>query len=240
MLKVKNLVKEFYQRTEEITVVNNLSLEVKRGQVFGLIGPNGAGKTTTVKMIGGLLYPTKGKITIKNFTAGSLESKKIIGFMSENPQFYNHLKAREVLEFVSELFGFEKKKMSHTINCLLENFRLFAHKEVMIRKFSKGINQRLAFAVAMINDPELLILDEPLDGLDPLGRLDFKRIILENKSKGRTIFFSSHILSDVEEICDEVAIINNGKILLQGQPKALIGKNKETLEELFVRTIRNA
>jgi len=240
MLRIQNLTKEFYQRTSEITVVKNLTLEVKKGQVFGLIGPNGAGKTTTVKMIGGLLFPTSGSILIKNFPAGSIESKKIIGFMSENPQFYNHLKAREVLEFVGELFGYEKDKIQSLIDKLLTQVGLIKQKELMVKKFSKGMNQRLAFAVAMINDPELLILDEPLDGLDPLGRLDFKRIILENKKKGKTIFFSSHILSDVEEICDEVAIMNEGKILQQGSPKQLLSKSKESLEELFVRTVRNA
>lgn len=240
MLVIRNLTKQFYQRNEEITVVDNLSLTVKKGQVFGLIGPNGAGKTTTVKLVAGLLFPGKGKITIGGFPAGSLEAKRKIGFMNENPQFYYHLKAREVLEFVADLFEIEKAVATKKIDVLLKEVGLKDTKELAVRKFSKGMHQRLAFAVAQINNPELLILDEPLDGLDPLGRLDFKQMILRLKKSGATIFFSSHILSDVEEICDEVAILHRGKIIAQGSPKDLVKSSKQSLEELFVRSIRNA
>lgn len=239
MLTIRNLTKQFYQRTDATTVVNNLSLTVNKGQVFGLIGPNGAGKTTTVKLIAGLLFPDKGKITIGGFPAGSLEAKRKIGFMNENPQFYYHLKAREVLEFVADLFAIEKIAAAKKIKTLLKEVGLQDAAELAVRKFSKGMHQRLAFAVAQINDPELLILDEPLDGLDPLGRLDFKQMILKLKKSGATIFFSSHILSDVEEICDEVAILHKGKIIAQGAPKALVKSSKQSLEELFVRSIRN-
>ncbi|MEK7535057.1 MAG: ABC transporter ATP-binding protein, partial [Patescibacteria group bacterium] len=240
MLVIRNLTKQFYQRNEEITVVDNLSLTVKKGQVFGLIGPNGAGKTTTVKLVAGLLFPGKGKITIGGFPAGTLEAKRKIGFMNENPQFYYHLKAREVLEFVADLFEIEKAVATKKIDVLLKEVGLKEAKELAVRKFSKGMHQRLAFAVAQINNPELLILDEPLDGLDPLGRLDFKQMILKLKKSGATIFFSTHILSDVEEICDEVAILHKGKIIAQGSPKDLVKSSKQSLEELFVRSIRNA
>ncbi|MDO8649825.1 MAG: ABC transporter ATP-binding protein [Candidatus Berkelbacteria bacterium] len=240
MLVIRNLTKQFYQRNEEITVVDNLSLTVKKGQVFGLIGPNGAGKTTTVKLVAGLLFPGKGKISIGGFPAGTLEAKRKIGFMNENPQFYYHLKAREVMEFVADLFEIEKTVATKKIDVLLKEVGLKDAKELAVRKFSKGMHQRLAFAVAQINNPELLILDEPLDGLDPLGRLDFKQMILKLKKSGATIFFSSHILSDVEEICDEVAILHKGKIIAQGSPKDLVKSSKQSLEELFVRSIRNA
>jgi len=240
MLVIRNLTKQFYQRNEEITVVDNLSLTVRKGQVFGLIGPNGAGKTTTVKLVAGLLFPGKGKISIGGFPAGSLEAKRKIGFMNENPQFYYHLKAREVMEFVADLFEIEKSAATKKIDVLLKEVGLKDAKELAVRKFSKGMHQRLAFAVAQINNPELLILDEPLDGLDPLGRLDFKQMILKLKKSGATIFFSSHILSDVEEICDEVAILHKGKIIAQGSPKDLVKSSKQSLEELFVRSIRNA
>ncbi|MDP3992715.1 MAG: ABC transporter ATP-binding protein, partial [bacterium] len=228
------------QRTDAVTVVDDLSLTVKKGQVFGLIGPNGAGKTTTVKLIAGLLFPDKGGITIGGFPAGSLEAKGKIGFMNENPQFYYHLKAREVLEFVADLFEIEKETATKRIKTLLKGVGLQDAAELAVRKFSKGMHQRLAFAVAQINKPELMILDEPLDGLDPLGRLDFKQMILKLKKAGATIFFSSHILSDVEEICDEVAILHRGKIIAQGAPKALATSSKQSLEELFVRSIRDA
>ena len=240
MLAIRNLTKQFYQKTGDVTVIDNLSLTVKKGQVFGLIGPNGAGKTTTVKLVAGLLFANKGKITIDGFPAGSIEAKRKIGFMNENPQFYYHLKAREVLEFVADLFGIEKSIAAKKIDALLKEVDLTAAKELPVRKFSKGMHQRLAFAVAQINNPDLLILDEPLDGLDPLGRLDFKQMILKLKKAGATIFFSSHILSDVEEICDEVAILHRGKIIVQGAPKDLVKSTKESLEELFVRSIRHA
>jgi len=183
MLVIRNLTKQFYQRNEEITVVDNLSLTVRKGQVFGLIGPNGAGKTTTVKLVAGLLFPGKGKISIGGFPAGSLEAKRKIGFMNENPQFYYHLKAREVMEFVADLFEIEKTEAIKKIDVLLKEVGLKDAKELAVRKFSKGMHQRLAFAVAQINNPELLILDEPLDGLDPLGRLDFKQMILKLKNQ---------------------------------------------------------
>ena len=240
MLAIKNLTKTFYARSTEALVVNKLSLTVKKGQVFGLIGPNGAGKTTTVKLIAGLLFLDEGTITIGGYPAGSLEAKRIIGFMNENPQFYYHLKASEVLEFVGDLFGLEKAVTAKRAKALLKEVGLEKDKDQTVRKFSKGMHQRLAFAVAQINQPELLILDEPLDGLDPLGRLDFKKMILNLKQKGTTIFFSSHILSDVEEICDEVAILHRGKIIKQGSPKALTRAAKTSLEELFVGSIRNA
>lgn len=256
MLSIKNLTKQFYTRRdkiprenrlterylklEEVTVVDNLSLTIKKGQVFGLIGPNGAGKTTTVKLIAGLLFPDAGTITIDSFPAGSLEAKRLIGFMNENPQFYYQLKAREVLEFVGDLFGLDRTITFKRTDKLLKEVGLEKAKDLAVRKFSKGMHQRLAFAVAQINEPQLLILDEPLDGLDPLGRLDFKKMILKLKQRGATIFFSSHILSDVEEICDEVAILHQGKIIKQGVPKALVATAKQSLEELFVSSIRNA
>ena len=208
--------------------------------LLAVVGPTGSGKTTTVKLVAGLLFPGKGKITIGGFPAGSLEAKRKIGFMNENPQFYYHLKAREVMEFVADLFEIEKAAATKKIDVLLKEVGLKDAKELAVRKFSKGMHQRLAFAVAQINNPELLILDEPLDGLDPLGRLDFKQMILKLKKSGATIFFSSHILSDVEEICDEVAILHKGKIIAQGSPKDLVKSSKQSLEELFVRSIRNA
>jgi len=239
MLVIKDLSKTFYTRTTETLVVNKLSLNVKKGQVFGLIGPNGAGKTTTVKLVAGLLFADSGSVTVNGHPAGSLEAKRVIGFMNENPQFYYHLRAREVLEFVGELFGLDQSIIAKRSNRLLKDVGLEKAQDLTVRKFSKGMHQRLAFATAQMNEPDLLILDEPLDGLDPLGRLDFKQMILSLKSKGATIFFSSHILSDVEEICDEVAILHQGKIIKQGAPSALTKAAGQTLEELFVRSIRH-
>ena len=238
MLELKEVTKLFYQGKKEIAVVDRLSLNIKKGEVFGFLGPNGAGKTTTVKMIVGLLFPNGGSITVNGKSSATMEAKNIIGFMPEQPQFYRHLKAIEMLELAGGLFGLRGEVLKKRSNQLLDRVGLGKFKNEMVRQFSKGMMQRLAFATALINEPELLILDEPLDGLDPIGRLDFKDLMGELKKKGKTIFFNTHILADVEEICDRVAIINKGKILRQGSPKELMGSKYKTLEEMFVDLIK--
>ena len=238
MLRIKGLTKTFYQTKSETTVVRNLTFNVKKGQVFGFLGLNGAGKTTTIKMIVGLLFADSGNIQIAGKDSTNTSSRQLLGFMSESPQFYHHLKVSEVLSYVGQLFELDQKTIDSRTDELLKRVDLFGSKDQKARQLSKGMNQRLGFAAALMNDPDLLILDEPLDGLDPVGRLDFKRLITELKKQGKTVFFSSHILSDVEEICDEVAIIDHGKIVKQGSPKDIIGKSKKSLEEIFVETVR--
>ncbi|HUD20582.1 MAG TPA: ABC transporter ATP-binding protein [Candidatus Saccharimonadales bacterium] len=235
MLELKNISKSF---VDPKPVVDNLSLKVNTGEVFGFLGLNGAGKTTTVKMIADLLFPDTGKIKIGKFDHTDMAAKQMIGFMPEQPQFYQHLKAYEVVEFAGELFGLEKTTLKAKADRLLNQVGLGESKNLPARKFSKGMHQRLAFAVALVNDPELLILDEPLDGLDPIGRLDFKKLILGLKKQGKTVFFSSHILADVEELCDRVAILHQGKILTIDSPKNLVKKPGQTLEEVFVEKVR--
>lgn len=238
MLSIKRVAKKFYQIRSEVPVIKTLSISLKKGEVYGFLGPNGAGKTTTVKMIAGLLFPDEGTITIGKEPAGSLAAQRLIGFMPENPQFYRHLKSREVLEFVGELFGLDKTISSQRATTLLGEVGLTDAAELPVRNFSKGMHQRLAFAVALINDPSLLVLDEPLDGLDPIGRLDFKRLINRARSQGRTVFFSSHILADVEELCDRVGIIVGGQLVAEDAPKKLIKGSAKTLEEFFVKTVK--
>lgn len=240
MLKISHLSKTFYQINKEQLVVNDLSLEVKKGQVFGFLGLNGAGKTTTIKMIVGLLFADSGEITVADRNAKDPKVHRKFGFMSETPQFYYHLKVWEVLNYVGQLFELDQATIEKRIEQLLKKVNLAEARDLPVRRLSKGMNQRLGFATALMNDPELIILDEPLDGLDPVGRLDFKQLIIELKKQGKTIFFSSHILSDVEEVCDEVAIIHNGKIIKQGAPKKIIGESGKTLEELFVETVRSS
>lgn len=237
MLKIDKLVKAYQFRRETVPVLHNISLEVPRGKIFGFLGANGAGKTTTIKVIVDLLFADSGTITIDNLPHSSIKAKRLIGFMPEQPQFYHHLSAREVLLFVGELFELDPKTVETKAKNLLRQVGLADAENTVVRRFSKGMHQRLAFAVALMNDPKLLIMDEPLDGLDPLGRLDFKRLFLEQKKLGTTIFLSSHILSDVEEICDEVAIINKGQIVKQGTPQKLRG-TYPTLEEYFVSTVQ--
>lgn len=236
MLKIEGLQKTYYDRRSSKPVLHDLSLEVKKGSIFGLLGANGAGKTTAVKVIVDLLFADSGSITINSQPHTSIEAKKAIGFMPEQPQFYYHLSAQEVMEYVGELFSLPLTTVSSRAKSLLSRVGLSAHSNLPVRKFSKGMHQRLAFAVALMNDPKLLILDEPLDGLDPLGRLDFKQLLLEQKKKGKTVFFSSHILSDVEEICDEVAVIDDGRVISQGVP-AKLRRGFPSLEEYFVATV---
>lgn len=236
MLSLTCVSKAFYQRTEPKAVVQQVSLSVKQGQIFGFLGLNGAGKTTTIKMIMGLLFPDEGMIRLGQLPHSNPESRRIVGFMPEQPQFYQHLQAIEVLDFVGALFGLDPTVRQERAKRLLADVGLSDATHVIARRFSKGMHQRLAFAASLMNDPALLVLDEPLDGLDPLGRQDFKRLILGLKKQGKTIFFSSHILSDVAELCDQVAILHNGQVIAEGAPKNLI-KPKQTLEEYFVETI---
>jgi ABC-2 type transport system ATP-binding protein len=236
MLTLTRVSKAFYQRNEPKAVVDQVTLSVKPGQVFGFLGLNGAGKTTTIKMIMGLLFPDAGTIRLGKKPHGDPEARRIIGFMPEQPQFYQHLRAVEVLDFVGALFGLEPAIRQERAQRLLLEVGLSDATDVIARRFSKGMHQRLSFAAALMNDPALLVLDEPLDGLDPLGRQDFKRLILGLKKQGKTIFFSSHVLSDVAELCDEVAILHHGAVIAQGVPKNLT-KPKQTLEEYFVETV---
>ncbi|MEX0594638.1 MAG: ABC transporter ATP-binding protein [Patescibacteria group bacterium] len=237
MLKLQKLTKQFWLGSKPFTAVNSLSLEVATGQVFGFIGLNGAGKTTTIKMITGLLFPDSGQSSWKKQDSTSVESKKKFGFMPEHPQFHRHLSATEVLSYVGELFEIDPTIITKRTKVLLKQVGLADSAKIPVRNFSKGMRQRLGFAVALINNPELLILDEPLDGLDPIGRAEFKKLILEQKAANKTIFLSSHILSDIDEICDQIAVIDKGKLLFIGSPKKLTG-GKKSLEAAFVELVR--
>lgn len=226
MLQIKNLTKEYFDEK----VVNKLSLEIKKGVMFGFLGPNGAGKTTTMKMLVGLSDPSDGSVKIGGINAKSVKNKERIGYMPEDPYFYDHLTAREFMDFMGSLFKGEKPKAESLQ--LLELVGLKNSAEQKIGTFSKGMKQRLGLAQALVNDPEYLFLDEPLDGLDPIGRREFKKILLDLKQRGKTIFFNSHILSDVEEICDEIGIIDGGKLIYSGNVKRFCGN--KSLEDAFV------
>lgn len=214
--------------------VQNLNLTIKKGSVFGFLGPNGAGKTTTIKMIVGLAKPTSGHITIAGGSPDDIEVKKKIGFMPESPSFYLYLTGREFLEFVSAIFDIKDNKKK--LDDLLISVELFDAADRQIRTYSKGMLQRLGLAQALINDPDILFLDEPLDGLDPLGRAEIKKIILSLKSKNKTIFLNSHILSDVAELCDHVGIIDKGTLLVVDTPQN-ISRGHRDLEDAFVTII---
>ena len=196
-----------------IYTLGPLDFEVREGEIFGYLGPNGAGKTTTIKMVLGLLRPTAGKVTCFGWPAASIEARMRIGFLPEQPYFYRHLTALELLEFYGDIFGLPQRKKRRTAERLLAVTGLSQHRDTRLSKFSKGMIQRIGLAQALINDPDLIILDEPLAGLDPVGRCEIRDLILGLKREGRTVFFSSHILQDVEMICDRVAILSHGSIL---------------------------
>jgi len=222
-LDIKNLHKSFKSGFlgKKIKVLKGISLDVKKGEIFGYLGPNGAGKTTTLKCVLGLLFPDKGTINILGSDHLSIKSKEKTGFLPENPYFYDYLTASEFLNFYSKLFH---KQKTQDPDALLNLVGLKENSATQLRKFSKGMLQRIALAQALLNDPELVLLDEPLGGLDPIGRKEIRDIILDLKQKGKTVFLSSHILQDIEMICDRVAILVNGSLVNQGRLDELVSQ----------------
>ncbi len=196
--------------------VNNLTFSVERGILFGFLGPNGAGKTTTMKVLTGLLPPTSGEVLIIGRDITDPETRSRIGFMPEKPYFYEYLTAMETLGFYGALFNMDQTEIRKRGGELLEKAGLKEVDDVRVGEYSKGMRQRLGFAQALLNDPAVIFLDEPLSGLDPIGRSDMKNIMREEREKGKTVFYSSHILSDVEDTCDEVALLNKGHLLKKG------------------------
>jgi len=195
---------------------------VRCGEIFGLLGPNGAGKTTTLKMLMGLIFPDAGDIQIFGAEPGSLKAKRQVGFLPENPYFYDYLKAEEFLSLVSALTGISRKDKKRRIQEMVEMVGLSHAIDRPLRKFSKGMLQRIGLAQALLADPQLVVLDEPLSGLDPVGRKEIRDIVRGLKKKGKTVLFSSHILSDVELLCDRVAIMVQGKIREHGSLEELL------------------
>ncbi|QTA81908.1 Uncharacterized ABC transporter, ATP-binding protein and DUF4162 [Desulfonema limicola] len=214
VIKIRGLSKTYRTnwKFKRFTALDNLDLDVGEGEILGFLGPNGAGKTTTFKLMLGLIYPDKGSIFFSGQDSKNINTRADIGFLPENPYFYSHLTAFESLDFYGRLFNISKKQRQNRIDELLLLVGLEHARNRQLRKFSRGMLQRVGIAQALINDPGLLILDEPMSGLDPMGRKEMRDIILSCRKKGKTVIFSSHILSDVEMICDRVAIIFGGKL----------------------------
>lgn len=225
-LKITDLHKSFKTGflLKKKKILKGIHLEVKQGEIFGYLGPNGAGKTTTIKCLLGLIFPEKGEIRILGQPYLSLSAKERIGFLPENPYFYDYLTASEFLEFYSQLFFIKKDKKEDKIQSLLRLVRLEKSAHLQLRKFSRGMLQRIGMAQALLNEPSIVFLDEPLGGLDPLGRKEIRDIITSLRDEGKTVFLSSHILQDIEMICDRVAIIVNGEIINSGRLKDLISE----------------
>ena len=228
-LEITNLKKSFRSNffIKKYNILKGIDISVEQGEIYGFLGPNGAGKTTTIKCIMGLLFPDEGEILINGLSSSSIAARRQIGFLPENPYFYEYLSASELLHFSASLFAIPAVVASERINLLINQVGLGGHEHLKLRKFSKGMIQRLGMAQALIQDPDCLILDEPFSGLDPFGRKEFRDLILTLKGQGKTIFFSSHILQDMEMMVDKVGIIINGKISRQGQLSELIASSTQ-------------
>jgi len=213
-----------------VRAVEDLSLEVKRGEIFGLLGPNGAGKTTTLKMLLGFVRPTHGRVSVAGHRAGSLAARKAIGYLPENPALYEFLTGDEYLRFAGRLAGLSRSDATAQARKLLELVGLAGRADRSIRKFSKGMVQRLGLAQALIGDPQIVVLDEPMSGLDPVGRKDVRDLIFELRRQGRTVLFSTHILSDVEAICDTVGIMVGGRLTDCGTLSTLLAPGVRAVE----------
>ena len=213
-----------------IDVLRDLTLEVETGEIFGYLGPNGAGKSTTIKLLLGLVQPTLGNGEVLDSPIGDARARSRIGFLPENPSFYEYLTGREFLAFCGRLLSVPRSQRLEQVQSLLGDVGLSRAADLQIRKYSKGMVQRLGLAQALLGDPKLLILDEPMSGLDPIGRKEVRDLILRQKAAERTVFFSTHILPDVEVICDRVGILVDGKLVKTGPIAELLGEEIECIE----------
>ncbi len=219
-IRTQELTKDFlvgFWRPRPYRALDRLSLEVAPGEVFGFLGPNGAGKTTTLKLLMQLVFPTSGSAEILGRPAGDVAVRRRIGYLPENPYFYDYLTAEELLDYYGRLFGMAAADRRARVTATLDRLGIGAERRLQLRKFSKGMLQRVGLAQAVLNDPEVIFLDEPMSGLDPLGRRDVRALMLELRDAGRTIFFSSHILSDAEALCSQVAIVAKGRLAGAGR-----------------------
>ncbi len=234
-IECTGLTKTYSVGLKKHVALDHLDFQVQEGEVFGFLGPNGAGKTTTIKLLLGLIQPTSGAATIFGHPSHTATARARVGFLPESPYFYDHLTATEFLAFCGRLFGLTSVAIHDATLRLLKQVGLEEAAHTPLRKFSKGMLQRIGIAQALINDPQLVILDEPMSGLDPIGRKDCRDLILQLKQAGKTICFSSHIIPDVEMICDHIAILVKGKLIRMGRVEEILDAHQETLEALFIR-----
>ena len=202
--------------------VNELTLEVPTGQIFGLVGPNGSGKTTTLKLLLGLLFPTSGTGEVLGHPIGSSAYKPRVGYVPDGPYFYEYLNAPELLRFYGGLFGMSGATLEKRVDELLQLVGMADRKQLRVAEYSKGMRQRVGVAQALLNDPDLVFLDEPTTGLDPMGAVEMRHIALELRSRGKTVFLCSHLLKDMEPMCDSIAIVDHGRIIRTGAVDELL------------------
>ncbi len=216
-------------RRREVTALEDLTLRVERGEVFGLLGPNGSGKTTTLKLLLGFLFPSSGRADVLGRPAGDPAAKARIGFLPEETYLHPFLSAEETLDFHGSLFGLSRAECRSRSGPLLDRVGIRPQdRRRRLREFSKGMARRVAFAQALINHPDLLILDEPTSGMDPLGTAEMKQLILDLKAQGKTLLISSHLLADMEDVCDRIAILYQGRLIETGRVRELLTLTEET------------
>src|ERR1700677_2692848 len=209
-IEIQSLTKDYavgFWREKTRRSLDSLSLEVHEGEAFGFLGPNGAGKTSTLKLLMGVIFPTSGTARIRGRSIEDVAMHRDIGYLPEQPYFYDYLTARELLRYYARFSGYGKSEREQRVDKFLERVGLTQAADVQLRKFSKGMLQRVGIAQAILHDPQVIFLDEPMSGLDPVGRREVRDIILDLKKQGRTVFFSTHILSDAEMLCDRVAVL---------------------------------
>jgi ABC-2 type transport system ATP-binding protein len=224
-------------RRRTVRALDHLSLNVYEGEVFGFLGPNGAGKTTTLKILMGLVYPTEGSARILGRSISDVEAKASLGYLPENPYFYDYLTGRELLMYTASLFGLTRNQASLRVDELLDIVGLDPDRAGRhLRKYSKGMLQRIGIAQALVNNPQVLFMDEPMSGLDPIGRREVRDLILSLRREGKTVFFSTHILTDVEALCDRVAILSRGRLVRCGTMQELTSTRQPSIEVIGLGT----
>jgi ABC-2 type transport system ATP-binding protein len=238
-IETQNLTKQYpygFLHLKRKTSLENLTMQVEDGEVFGFLGPNGAGKSTTIKLLMGIIFPTAGSAQILGKPVSDVSMHRDIGYLPEQPYFYDYLTAAEVLDYFARFHGFSATERKERVQRMLQKVGLETAGKIQLRKFSKGMLQRVGLAQAIVHDPKLLILDEPMSGLDPMGRREVRDIILELKNAGKTILFSTHILSDAETLCDRVGVIAGGQLRGVGAPGSIVGVKSLGMEIIFELT----
>src|SRR5450755_1857129 len=235
-IEIEGLTKDYavgFWRKRMRRSLDHLTLQVQEGEAFGFLGPNGAGKTTTLKLLMSLIFPTSGTARVRGRSIDDVRMHREIGYLPEQPYFYDYLTARELLDYYARFFGYPAVERRQRVTRFLEHVGLADAGDVQLRKFSKGMLQRVGIAQAIVHDPQVVFLDEPMSGLDPVGRREVRNIILDLKKQGRTVFFSTHILSDAEVLCDRVGVLVGGKLQGVGTPGETVSFNVNAMEILF-------
>src|ERR1700732_759104 len=235
-IEIENLTKDYpfgFLHLKKKTSLEGLTMSVEDGEVFGFLGPNGAGKSTTIKLLMGLIFPTAGTARILGKSISDISMHADIGSLPEQPYFYDYLTAAELLDYFGRFHDLSAQERKVRVDRMLEKVGLETARKIQLRKYSKGMLQRVGLAQPILHDPKVVILDEPMSGLDPVGRREVRDIILELKRVGKTVMFSTHILSDAEMLCDRVGVIVGGKLRGVGAPGEMVGMKAQGMEILF-------